>query len=320
MLCNATTIYILFICDPSACSFIIDFGLDNGDGDIALRIAGCASANLLGRSSRVQGTWHNPETTAASPINLLVGVHFELQLLFNENYIFIGLDSMHIAKYEHRLPFSHIRTLEIRGDVGGIIIEHTSVFMVPYPIRRKSTQHFGLINEECAADPQTTSAIDKRFLPLPYYATIRCGLFKKNYSMIVKGRVSPSPTRLKVALQQSSTEWPQPDVALRLMFHFTTNTLGRPKGILVTFNTYEKDQWTGEMNCALATDLKAGMDFNLVIVREEKVFKIYVNNTHVHNYPHILNPAYVSTCLVAGDLELTEVVIKNYTSLAGTIK
>ncbi|XP_037819674.1 LOW QUALITY PROTEIN: galectin-4-like [Lucilia sericata] len=302
--------------------FIIDFGLDNANKDIALRIACRVSSNSLGRNSRIKHIWGVEETNSAIPFRLNSCSTFEIQVLFTVDHILIALNGLHIAKFAHRLPFHDIRNIDIRGDITDVHVERNIV--TDYPTRPDKTPHIvrlggryantsnleDLESEADCCELATTDAAE-RFLPLPYYATFDKGFFDLGYSIGVRGHVRLNPHTFKVALQVGQNVWPQPTIALLLEFRFTRQRDGETGEPVIARNSFANGKWTGEIKSELATGLRPGADFHLVVVRGRKSFEIYMNDKPVTDYPYKVNPKYVDTCFIAGDIKLFSVDIES---------
>ncbi|KAM7351830.1 galectin-4-like [Cochliomyia hominivorax] len=298
--------------------FLIDFGLENPNKDLAIRIAVRVSTSTIGRNSRIKRVWGLEETSSAIPFHLESGNTFEVQILFTIEYIFIALNGLHIAKYAHRLPFHDIKSIEIRGDITDIHVERNIV--TDYPTRPEKTPHiarlaarydhtenYDMEPDYCEMASVASSEEAERFLPLPYYATFEKGFFDLGYSIGVRGHVRLNPHMFKIALQVGQNVWPQPTVALLLEFRFTRQRDGETGEPVVARNSFANGKWTGEDKSVLATGLRPGADFHLIVVRGKKSFEIYMNDKPLIDYPYKVNPKYVDTCFIAGDMKLFSV-------------
>ncbi|XP_013100947.1 galectin-4 isoform X2 [Stomoxys calcitrans] len=306
-------------------SFLVDFCLDNATKDIALRVSTSLTHNYIGRNTRIKCYWGTEETTAAIPIALEPNTRFLLQILFTLDEILIALDGFHVAKYQHRLPYSSIRAIEIRGDVQDLHVDRRIV--TDYPRRTARSKHFVQISNRHAetgiydpadydylSDEQLQDEEDElgneRFLPLPYYASFPQGFFALGYRMGILGSVSPKAQSFKLSLQLGQQIWPQPTVALLLEFHFYTRPDGEPAEPIVARNSFVNDRWSGENKSEMSTGLRPGAEFHLVIVRGKLSFEIYLNNKPLTSYPYKVNPKYIDTLFVGGDMKLFNVEIE----------
>ena len=297
--------------------FLIDFGMENSTNDIALRIACRVSTNTVGRNSRIKNVWGPEETDSAIPFELCAGSSFEIQVLFTIECIYIALDGLHIAKFFHRLPFHNIRAIEIRGDIGCIQVHRNIV--TDYPTRPEKTPHIARIHSVSAnIDPgfnamaeygaQSPDAIPP-FLPLPYYATFAKGFFDHCYSINIKGQVRLNPHVFKVSMQVGQNVWPQPTVALMMEFRFSRQKDGETGEPIIARNSFANGKWATEVKSELATGLRPGAEFHMFIIRGQNSFEVYMNDKPVTNYPFSVNPTYVDTCFISGDIKLLEVDI-----------
>lgn len=306
-------------------SFIVDFGLENPTRDIALRLAAVMTRNIIGRNSRIKDYWGTEETITAIPFALDADSKFLLQILFTVDNIMIAIDGFHVAKYQHRLPFHQIRSIEVRGDVDDLHVERRIV--TEYPQRTEKSKHFVQMSNRHAVtgvyDPEDYDLYEdehancleevsdlQRFLPLPYYASFPRGFFTLGYSMVISGHMRSRPHSLKISLQSGQHVWPQPIVALLLEFHFTIDHDGETGEPMVVRNSFANGRWSGEIKSQLSTGLRPGAEFRLGIVRGKNAFEMYVNDKPIVEYPYKVNPKYVDTLFVAGDIKLFNIEIE----------
>lgn len=299
--------------------------MENSSKDLALRIAVRISTNTVGRNARIKRVWGTEETSSAIPFRLNDDSPFEIQILFTVENILIALDGLHIAKFQHRLPFHDIRSIEIRGDITEVHVERNIV--TDYPTRPDKTPYISRIAgryadktriqnletdiDYCEIVSESSTEEAERFLPLPYYATFDKGFFDLGYSLGVRGHVRLNPHMFKVALQVGQNVWPQPTIALLLEFRFTRQRDGETGEPVIARNSFANGKWSGEIKSELATGLRPGADFHLVVVRGRKFFEIYMNDKPVTDYPYKVNPRYVDTCFITGDIKLFSIDIEN---------
>uniref|UniRef100_A0A1I8NHB8 Galectin n=1 Tax=Musca domestica TaxID=7370 RepID=A0A1I8NHB8_MUSDO len=316
---------------PNGERFHVDFCAENSSEDIALRLAAVISRNLLGRNTRTNGYWGTAETTSVIPIRLQPGTRFLLQLLITNDAILIAWDGMHVAKYEHRLSYYDIRSIEIRGDVRDIHVEHKVVS--DYPQRTEKSKHYVCISnrhaetgiyyaedydhhtnekgdEEAPEETNDDDDDDERPLPLPYYASFPRGFFDLGYSMVLWGRIRSKPQTFRLSFQAGPSIWPQPTVALLLEFQFSLDGNGETDEPIVMRSSFANGRWAEEIKSELLTGLRSNVEFKLKIVRGKRTFEIYLNDKPLTNYPYKVHPKCVDTLLVSGDINLYDIEIE----------
>ncbi|XP_073825866.1 galectin-8-like [Musca autumnalis] len=308
---------------PNGDRFHVDFCVDNASSDIALRLAAVISRNIIGRNTRVTGYWGTEETTSVMPINLKQGSRFFLQILFTMDTVMIAMDGSHVAKYQHRVPYHDIRSIEIRGDVRDLQVDHKIV--TDYPQRIGNSKHYAHISNRHAEtgiyypedydhpseeEEENNQTVDERPLPLPYYASFPRGFFELGYSMVIWGRVRSKPQHFRICLQTGHNIWPQPTVALAIEFQFSFNSNGETEEPLIVRNSFTNGRWSEEIKSELTTGLRQNSEFHLYIVHGKKAFEILLNNRPLLNYPYKVNPKCVDTVLVSGDIKLYDIEIE----------
>ncbi|KAL9923264.1 galectin-4-like [Glossina fuscipes] len=301
--------------------FTIDFGLDNANNDLALRIIGSTEKNILSRNSRIKNKWGCDELRTNYPFHFEAGSYFEMQILLTVPEFMIAVNGFHVCKFTHRLPFHNIKKLEIHGCISDVAVERKIV--TEYPQRPDSSPHFDRLTEDAEVTeceqvdeepyPETPELIcePEGFMPMPYYAIFDRGFFDSGFSVAVKGRIKANPQTITINLQSGINVWPSPTVALQLQIRFAKGKDGETGEPTIARNSFTGGKWTGELVSQVGTGLRPNADFLLSVLRGKKTFEIYVNDKPAFEYEYKVNPKYVDTVFVSGDMLLFDIEIES---------
>lgn len=91
----------------------------------------------------------------------------------------------------------------------------------------------------------------------------------------------------------------------------------RLKENIIVRNTYQNSQWGDEERNG-DSPLKAGCDFTLYIVCEERGYKIYINDSEYTFYSHRIPPTSITHLRIKGLLTLCSITYKS-TSVSETL-
>uniref|UniRef100_A0A1B0FGN0 Galectin n=1 Tax=Glossina morsitans morsitans TaxID=37546 RepID=A0A1B0FGN0_GLOMM len=301
--------------------FTIDFGLDNANNDLALRITGSTEKNVLSRNSRIKNKWGSDELRTNYPFHFEPGNYFEMQILLTVPEFMIAVNGFHVCKFTHRLPFHNIKKLEIHGCISDVAVERKIV--TEYPQRPDNSPHFDRLTEDAEVTeceqvdeesyPETAGLIcePESFMPMPYYAIFDRGFFDSGFSVAVKGRIKANPQTITINLQSGINVWPSPTVALQLQIRFAKGKDGETGEPTIARNSFAGGKWTGELISQVGTGLRPNADFLLSVLRGKKTFEVYVNDKPAFEYEYKVNPKYVDTVFVSGDMLLFDIEIES---------
>uniref|UniRef100_A0A1A9W0I8 Galectin n=1 Tax=Glossina brevipalpis TaxID=37001 RepID=A0A1A9W0I8_9MUSC len=302
--------------------FTIDFGMDNANNDIALRITGSMQKNLMSRNSRIKNKWGCDEIRTNYPYDLEACSVLTIQILLTVKEFMIAVNGFHVCKYTHRLPFHNIKKLEIHGCLSDVNVDRKIV--TEYPQRPERSAHFDRLGEdaevtECdqvdesdyAAETSGSECQLERFMPMPYYAMFDRGFLDAGFSVSVKGRVKSNPQTITISLQSGINVWPPPTVALQLQMRFAKAKDGETGEPTIARNSLTSGKWVGEFTSQVGTGLRPNADFVLTIVRGKKAFEVYLNDNPAFEYEYKVNPKYVDTVFVSGDMLLFDIEIES---------
>lgn len=91
-----------------------------------------------------------------------------------------------------------------------------------------------------------------------------------------------------------------------VVFHFNP----RLKESVIVRNTYQNNQWGDEERNG-ESPIRAGSDFSLKIVCEERVYRIFINGVEFTTYSHRIPPQNVTHLRVKGLMTLRSIVYKS---------
>lgn len=89
-------------------------------------------------------------------------------------------------------------------------------------------------------------------------------------------------------------------------FHFNP----RLKENIIVRNTYQNGQWGDEERNG-GSPLKAGCDFTLYIVCEERGYRIFINDSEYTFYSHRISPQSITHLRIKGLLTLRNITYKS---------
>ncbi|KAI9584063.1 hypothetical protein GQX74_010398 [Glossina fuscipes] len=318
--------------------FSVHFLLENATQDCALRILALVEENLIARYYKDNNNWGPEEDYSQSPYKLVPGKIVAMEVLITEPGFYIAVNCFHVCIFKHHFPYTHIKAIEIRGDIDLAFVERKLVY--EYPQRSARSSHFGRIvgsgklesDEKKEEKPQMenkeseeknedegegeeegdlfdeiefyeiieqplpkTQCVRKTYLPVPYFVCFERGFFDLGFSFVINGRVRSHALHLNVSFLTGSHRWPAPAACYDVAFKFYNSKQG------------EKAPALGDNEEAI--DMKSKEDLKLVIVRGKKGYETKANKKSLKTRPYKINPNYVNTALIYGDLKLIDIQI-----------
>lgn len=296
--------------------------------------------NYVVRTSRVNRFWGKQEVSCPLPFTLKRGFKFSIEILITEPCYMISINGEHFCKYEHRLQYRDVRTLEVAGHIRDVVVERTIVDS--YPVRSLDRKPVDIILGESlqGADishmtderdsltgtergsrsgrrvswtSRTSSKISKFYdevLPLPFYGSIDSSSFSIGRVFRVEGRVKLLPQSFYINLQNGYNIWPHPIIALHLSTCFTKQHTGAIGRTTLIRNAWIKGSWGVEERSDLVTQLRPGKAFSLCIVNNVNSFEIYVNHKLLANFKYRIHPSTIDTIYIQGDIKLWNVMLE----------
>uniref|UniRef100_A0A1A9ZIZ0 Galectin domain-containing protein n=1 Tax=Glossina pallidipes TaxID=7398 RepID=A0A1A9ZIZ0_GLOPL len=316
----------------------VHFLLENVTQDCALRILALVEENLIARYYKDNHNWGPEEDYSQSPYKLVPGKIVAIEVLITEPGFYIAVNGFHVCIFKHHFPYTHIKAIAIRGDIDLAYVERKLVY--EYPQRAARSSHFGRIvgsgklesDEKKEEKPQVenkeseekkekeeeeeqeedlfdeiefyeiieqplpkTQCVRKTYLPVPYFVCFERGFFDLGFSFVISGRVRSQALHMNVSLLTGSHRWPAPGVCYDVVFKFYNSKQGGKAPVL------------GENEEAI--DMKSKEDLKLVIVRGKKGYETKANKKSLKTRPYKINPQYVNTALIYGDLKLIDIQI-----------
>ena len=117
-----------YVCDYR---FSINFVIENSTRDVALQINPRLPQNYIVRNTKAKGVWGKEEVSSALPFSLHRGSKFAIQIFITDSDYLISVNGIHFAKYAHRLPYTSVSTIEVKGDVENVSMERGEVECYP---------------------------------------------------------------------------------------------------------------------------------------------------------------------------------------------
>lgn len=295
--------------------------------DICLRIGARLPQNYICRNSRLKGLWGPEENSSDLAFQLKRGKTFWMQVLLTSEEFYISVNGYHFAKYNYRMPFFWLNSVDIRGDVSDILVE---IFHVEeYPIRVSGTivkmlPYVDEIDSLQDTQPMPTdwlridspSKFLKHFisphskLTMPFYGRIPDEKKLINgHAIRIEGRVLLMPQSFTVTLQRGHRIWPLPTISLLFSPSFTRISRAKVGKAIITRSAYINGVWVNREVSNYHTNLGPGKAFVIIIVCMKNRYDVYVNNKLLLGFKHQMNPAEIDMINIRGDVKLWNVVV-----------
>ncbi|XP_067623858.1 galectin-4-like isoform X2 [Eurosta solidaginis] len=326
--------------------FSINFIIENTTRDVALHINPRLPQNYIVRNTKAKGVWGKEEVSSALPFSLHRGSHFAIQIFITDNDYLISVNGIHFAKYAHRLPYTAVSTIEVKGDVEDVSMERSEVQSYPERIPgvepKDISMALDVFDEQTNGDDKTalvpydevdgknldwaplsfrsTIALMKNVacgIPLPYYGLLPPNSLKVGRCLQIVGRVKLLPQSFYINLQKGHQYWPHPIIAFHFNPRFSKQSGAIGKAI-VCRNAWYNGAWAEEERSELDTDFRPGKAFRLAIVCADNGFEVYLNNKIITEFSYRIKPDIVDTVYIQGDIKLRSVSLLANLSPKGT--
>lgn len=297
------------------------------------------------RNTKVKGAWGKEEVSSALPFSLHRGSKFAIQIFITDSDYLISVNGIHFAKYAHRLPYTSVSTIEVKGDVEDVSMERGEVECYPEHIPgfnpKEIRTALDIFDEhpngnKSALMPydevdssnldwaplgiKSSIALMKNIacgIPLPYYGLLPVDSLKVGRCLQIVGRVKLLPQSFYINLQKGQNYWPHPIIAFHFNPRFSKQSGAIGKAI-VCRNAWFNGAWADEERSELDTDFRPGKTFRLAIVCAENAFEVYLNEKLITDFRYRIKPDVVDTVYIQGDIKLRSVVLLTNLSPKGT--
>ncbi|XP_036327989.1 galectin-8-like isoform X2 [Rhagoletis pomonella] len=325
--------------------FSINFVIENATRDVALHINPRLPQNYIVRNTKVKGVWGREEVSSALPFSLHRGSRFGMQIFITDSDYLISVNGIHFAKYAHRVPYSSVSTIEVKGDVEDVSMERADVEFYPEHIPGVDPKEISMAldifhdkpnGDKTALIPydevdgsnldwaplgiKSSIALMKNIacgIPLPYYGLLPPDSLKVGRCLQIVGRVKLLPQSFYINLQKGQHYWPHPIIAFHFNPRFSKHSGAIGKAI-VCRNAWFNGAWAEEERSELDTDFRPGKTFRLAIVCAENGFEVYLNDKLITDFKYRIKPDIVDTVYIQGDIKLRSVVLLSNSSPKGT--
>ncbi|XP_069963368.1 galectin-4 isoform X1 [Bactrocera oleae] len=325
--------------------FSINFVIENSTRDVALHINPRLPQNYIVRNTKAKGVWGKEEVSSALPFSLHRGSKFAIQIFITDSDYLISVNGIHFAKYAHRLPYTSVSTIEVKGDVENVSMERGEVECYPEHIPgfnpKEIRTALDIFDEQPNGDKtalmpydevdssnldwaplgiKSSIALMKNIacgIPLPYYGLLPADSLKVGRCLQIVGRVKLLPQSFYINLQKGQNYWPHPIIAFHFNPRFSkqSGTIGKA---IVCRNAWYNGAWADEERSELDTDFRPGKTFRLAIVCAENAFEVYLNEKLITDFTYRIKPDVVDTVYIQGDIKLRSVVLLTNLSPKGT--
>ncbi|XP_062869767.1 galectin-9-like isoform X2 [Trichomycterus rosablanca] len=255
---------------PGAERFQVDLQCGTqASADIALHFNPRYSGNsgYVVCNTRQSSSWGPEERSSPTPIPR--GSNFNVTFLINRNSYSVVVNGVHFKEYLHRIPFSSVNAISVRG---GVDIQSIS-FPDPAVTKSDFANFSYMVKPSCAnpglmAGPPPYSAPETYIVP--YKAVIQGGFYPGKVIM-VQGFVNYDADRFSINLRHNSG----------IAFHFNP----RFNENVVVRNSLMKEQWGCEEREGGLPFYK-GQQFTVSIMCEPQCYRIIVNGVQMFTYNH----------------------------------
>uniref|UniRef100_A0A7G3ABA9 Galectin n=1 Tax=Lutzomyia longipalpis TaxID=7200 RepID=A0A7G3ABA9_LUTLO len=293
---------------PTCERFSINLVLNTPERDIALHINPRLPQNYIVRNSRVGGVWGNEERTSALPFSLHRGSSFIIQILFTTSSYLISVNGRHVAAFAHRLPFTKVKCVEVKGDVHDV--QSDQVYAETYPEKVKNSNRIQTIRH-LEDDEDPTVALNDNKILVPFYGRLQSP-FKNGHLLHIRARLKLLPHSFYINLQMGDKIWPHP----LIYFHFNArfaNTGGRH---IICQNSWMTGDWGREERSECPMEFVPGKVFDLRIASTLYTYNVFLDGCLISEF--ILRegdaqepPFQPDTVYVQGDIQLLGIYVQN---------
>uniref|UniRef100_A0A1B0CR46 Galectin domain-containing protein n=1 Tax=Lutzomyia longipalpis TaxID=7200 RepID=A0A1B0CR46_LUTLO len=276
--------------------------------DIALHINPRLPQNYIVRNSRVGGVWGNEERTSALPFSLHRGSSFIIQILFTTSSYLISVNGRHVAAFAHRLPFTKVKCVEVKGDVHDV--QSDQVYAETYPEKVKNSNRIQTIRH-LEDDEDPTVALNDNKILVPFYGRLQSP-FKNGHLLHIRARLKLLPHSFYINLQMGDKIWPHP----LIYFHFNArfaNTGGRH---IICQNSWMTGDWGREERSECPMEFVPGKVFDLRIASTLYTYNVFLDGCLISEFilreGDAQEPSFQpDTVYVQGDIQLLGIYVQN---------
>ncbi|XP_055716699.1 galectin-4-like isoform X2 [Phlebotomus papatasi] len=294
---------------PTCERFSINLVLNTPERDVALHINPRLPQNYIVRNSRVGGVWGNEERTSALPFSLHRGSSFIIQILFTSSCYLISVNGRHVAAFTHRLPFSKVKCMEVKGDVHDV--QSDQVYAEYYPEKVKNSNRLQSIRHlEDDEDPTTVAFSDNR-IHVPFYGRLQTP-FRSGHVLHIRARLKLLPHSFYINLQVGDKIWPHPQIH----FHFNARFASTGGRHIICQNSWMAGDWGREERSECPMEFVPGKAFDLRIQSTYNSYHVYLDGSLISEYLFRESEAKVpafqpDTVYIQGDIQLFGIYVQN---------
>jgi len=246
--------------------------LETDGGDVAMHFnPRFEGMNSVIRNTCRSGSWGSEEKHGHFPFHL--GQPFEVIILIEEHQYKIAVNGSHFCEYRHRIPKDMVRQLTMEGDVQISQIRfqggNAPVYNPPMPVN----------------------------LRIP-------GGMHPGKMVRISGQSGYNPSRFNVNLVQGPGFHSNADIGMHCDVRFN---YGDSRNIVVRTHR-QSGGWGQEERHASFFPFVPGQPFELIVKAEHDKFMIAVNNQHMFEFRHRMQPmSRFDHLFIEGDINVTMV-------------
>ncbi|XP_059619632.1 galectin-9-like isoform X2 [Phlebotomus argentipes] len=293
---------------PTCERFSINLVLNTPERDVALHINPRLPQNYIVRNSKVGGVWGDEERTSALPFSLHRGSSFIIQVLFTTSAYLISVNGRHVAAFQHRLPYSKVNCVEVKGDVHDV--QSDQVYAETYPEKVKNSNR--LVNVRHFADDEDPSvAFSDTRIHVPFFGRLEMP-FRSGHVLHIRARLKLLPHSFYINLQVGNKIWPHP----LIHFHFNPRFHGTGGRHIICQNSWMAGDWTREERSECPMEFVPGKTFDLRIQSTYNSYHVYLDGSLISEYlfreSEVKIPAFQpDTIYIQGDIQLFGIYVQN---------
>ncbi|XP_052283844.1 galectin-9-like [Dreissena polymorpha] len=238
------------------------------------------------RNSLQSGSWGVEERHGSFPFQ---GENVDVSIVVHAGYYSVMVNGRHFCDYNHRIPLPRVSHISVEQGIRirEIVFETSTGYPHPAP---------GYPGIPTGSSGPVGSILHP---PVPFVHNL--GSVYPGRMIFISGIPHPYPSRFTVNFESKPNG---PDIAFHCDFRFN---FGENHNVIVR-NTQTNNKWGPEERPVSNFPLLPNVFFEMIFLVEQHCFKVAVNNVHLLEYKHRLQPLSKFTFLrIDGDVRITQV-------------
>ncbi|KAH3824704.1 galectin-4-like isoform X1 [Dreissena polymorpha] len=255
--------------------------------DCALAFTPRFSEQQAGRNSLQNGCWGLEESHGS--VTFRLGENVDMSIVVHAGYYTVMVNGRHFCDYNHRIPLYRVSHISVEQGIRirEIVFETPTGYPHPTP------------GYPCISTGPSGPVGSILHPPVPFVHNL--GSVYPGRMVFISGIPHPFPIRFNVNFESKPNG---PDIAFHCDFRFNFcahhNVIAR--------NTQTNNKWGPEECTDSNFPLIPNVFFEMIFLVEQHCFKVAVNNVHLLEYKHRLQPLSKFTFVrIDGDVNITQV-------------